>query len=148
MRFFPPLLAFALGAISATAAASDPCAPPPTRPVHVAAFAAQVPTPDSTPATGSVIRTASSDELAVQAGCLAWERSHARQAEFIGTVPLGTAAPSGATVAVGSARSVYVPQAQPLPFFSSVIGPAPQEKTTAPETSGSFSLGVSLLGPR
>ena len=148
MRFFTPLLAFALGAISATAAASDPCAPPPTRPVHVAAFAGQVPTPDSTPPTGSVSRTASSDELAVQAGCLAWESSHARQAEFIGTVPLGTAAPSGATVAVKSARSVSAPQAQPLPFFSSVIGPAPQENTTAPERSGAFSLGVSLLGPR
>jgi len=148
MRFFNPLVAFALGAISATAVASDPCAPPPTRPVHVAAFAGQVPVPDSTAPTGSSPRTASSDELAVQAGCLAWEGSHARQAEFIGTVPLGTAAPSGATVAFGSARTVYVPQGQPLPFFSTPIGPAAQEDTTAPEGSRSFSLGVSLMGPR
>jgi hypothetical protein len=148
MRLFSLILASALGVTSTAASASDPCAPPPTRPVHVAAFATQVPVPDSPPSGTLSPLAPSSDELAVQTGCLAWESSHARRAEFIGTVPLGAVAPSGAIVNPGPPIAVFAVQDTPLPFLATAIGPAPQANTAAPERSRSFSLGVSLIGPR
>ena len=148
MRLSSLILASALGVTSAAALASDPCAPPPTRPVHVAAFATQVHAPDAAPSGTLSAPASSSDELAVQTGCLAWEVSHARRAEFIGTVPLGAVAPSSAIVTPGPHVAVLAVQDPPLPFLITAIGPAPQENTTAPEMPRSFSLGVSLLGPR
>ena len=148
MRFSALILASALGIADAAALASDPCAPPPNRPDHVAAFATQVPAPDSAPAGALAPPAQASDELAVQTGCLAWERSHARRAEFIGTVPLGSVAPSGTIAMPGPRVAVLAVQDPPLPFLSTVIGPAHQETALAPERSRSFSLGVSLIGSR
>jgi hypothetical protein len=148
MRLSSLILASALGVTSAAALASDPCAPPPTRPVHVAAFATQVPAPDSAPSGTLSPPASSSDELAVQTGCLAWESSHARRAEFIGTVPLGSVAPSSVIVTPGPHVAGLAVQAPPLPFLNTAIGPARQENTADPEMPRSFSLGVSLPSPR
>ena len=148
MRLTALILASALGFTSIPAFASDPCAPPPTRPVHVAAFATQGPATEP-PVPGTPPPSArSGDELAVQTGCLAWEASHARRAEFIGTVPLGSVSPSGAISSLGPSVTVLAVQAPPLPFFPTAIGPVPHESPTAPEKSRSFSLGVSLVAPR
>ena len=148
MRLSSLILASALGVTSAAASASDPCAPPPTRPVHVAAFATPVSAPGFAPSGTLSPPAPSPDELAVQTGCLAWEGSHARRAEFIGTVPLGAVAPFGAIVTPGPPVAVFAVQDPPLPFLATAISPAPQENTAAPERLRSFSLGVSLIGPR
>ncbi len=144
MRRSALVLASALGAISATALAADPCAPPPARPVHVAAFAAPGPaTPASSPAPA-----ATSDELALQAGCLAWEASHARQAEPIGTAPLGPMATARALVVTGASVAVLSTRDAPLPFLAGSVGAVPPGTAAAPESSRAFSLCVSLLAPR
>jgi hypothetical protein len=148
MRLSALVLASALGITASSASASDPCAPPPNRPVHVAAFTTQVPALDSAPVGALSDPAPSSDELAAQAGCLAWERSHARRAEFIGTVPLGSGAALSAIVTPGPRIAVLAVQEPPLPFLSTVIGSAPQENALAPERPRSFSFGVSLIDPR
>ena len=148
MRLTALILASALGVTSVPAVASDPCAPPPTRPLHVAAFAMQSPaTAPAVPGT-LALSARSGDELAVHTGCLAWEASHVRRAEFIGTVPLGSVSPFGTISSSGPSVTVLAVQAPPLPFFPTAIGPVPHESTTAPEKSRSFSLGVSLVAPR
>lgn len=90
---------------------------------------------------------ATSDEIALQAGCLAWEASHARQAEPIGAAPLGPTATARAFVATGASVAVPVTRDAPLPFLAGSVGAAPPGTAATLESSRAFSLGISLLAP-
>lgn len=148
MRLTALVVASAFGAAAATASAGDPCAPPPTRPVHVAAFATQETAPRFAASGAPSSSAPSAEELAIQAGCLAWESAHARRAEVIGTVPLETAAPSGAFVTTGTTVSVLRAPGPSLPFLSTPPGAFPPASRGVAEGPRAFSLGVSLAGPR
>ena len=128
--------------VAAAAQAAEPCSPRPMLPQHVSAFVSQAAPGSGTSAGQAASTNLLASELDIQADCLRWESSLHPRAEFIGTVPVGSPAPTRAGLSSPDSRSVVVP----MPFGSHTARfPArtsPEFSLQPTEGPRSFSLGA------